>query len=95
MRVLKLYFFAVVSGELSSSMSNVEQATSGLTGSVSITDHPDLGLKTSILDLAGSAMSIASTVAPQITMDEIKPTSGKIYQTCKLPSSREECSHLQ
>ena len=56
-------------------MSNVE-ATTGLTGSVSITDHPDLGLKTSIIDLGGSAMSIASTMAPKITMDEIKPTSG-------------------
>jgi hypothetical protein len=45
---------------------------------VAITEHPDLGLRTSIiLDLNGGAsMSIASTIAPQIHLDDIKPTSG-------------------
>jgi hypothetical protein len=55
-------------------MSSVEQEADGST-IVSITDHPDLGLKTSINRIDSSA-KIEATLAPQILIEDIQPTSG-------------------
>jgi hypothetical protein len=63
-------------------MSDAVEAITG--GTVSITEHPDLGLRTTNNDL-NTAFSIASTMAPQLNINDIQPTSTLDSKMTKLP----------